>query len=233
MRRFISAIALLLATNAISAAQINEFRPNPPGSDPAQDSLELLGTPNSLFSGVLLSVESDGGSSQGLVDYIKPISGTFDSNGLLVTTIDDLENPSFTLLLVDSFSGNSNSDIDTDNDGLVDNLLGIGNILDAIGVSDQLAGGDPVYGAALGGSDIAFGVEPELVFRDALSGVFYSVTGGQVRAADGTVVASTLFNLDPTVATFGSINPTAVPLPAPLWLVVGGLVFLSRTRRRG
>lgn len=237
MPRSFFAISLLLAAGLASAVEINEFRPNPPGSDPAVEPLELIGTPNTAFSGVLLSIESDAGTSQGRVDYIRAISGVFDANGLLLTQYDDIENPSFTLVLLDSFSGDTNTDIDLDNDGLVDNIASFGNVLDAIGVSDLGVGGDPVFGAALGGQDIELGTEPELVFRDSITGMLYSVvvelTGTAVLGPDGTAIDTSLFNLDPTQATFGSVNPSAVPLPASIWLVGSGLVLMAgRFRRR-
>ena len=41
---------------------INEFEPNPVGTDPTNVSFELKGTPNDSFSGWILSVESDSSS---------------------------------------------------------------------------------------------------------------------------------------------------------------------------
>ena len=198
---------------------ISEFEPNPDGTDPANVSVELSGTPGEAFSGWIVSIESDPGSSQGLVDRATQVSGTFDTNGLLVVQIPDLENPSFTLILTDEFTGAvGTTDIDLNNDGIVDTLLNFGNILDAIGVPDAVGDEASIYGADLGGTDFAFtGAEPELIFRDASVGDLYAVnvvsaTGGEaVFNVSGSDVTAAAFDTDPSTApTFGTINPTFI-----------------------
>jgi len=190
---------------------INEFRPNPAGTDPALTEIELKGPAGTPFAGVLLSIESDVGSGAGTVDRLFNVSGTFDANGLLTVTVDDLENPSFTLVLLDSFAGSIGDDFDLDNDGTPDNLGGVGTVLDAIGITDA-ASGEPLYGAALGGTDLAFiGREPERIFRDGVTDALYSIDfegAGNVFDANGNQVVATDFDQDPLAATFGAVNPT-------------------------
>jgi hypothetical protein len=236
---------LLLIGAPVRAELINEIRPNPPGTDLATQSLELRGTPGAAFSGWFLSIEGDSGSSLGTVDRAEPISGAFDASGLLTAVIGDLENPSFTLALMDSFSGSIGSDIDGDNDGVADDLSTFGTLLDAIGVPDSAGDEATLYGAQLGGVDLAYGgSEPELIFRDRTTLAWYAVndagnpTDGVFDLSGGPVLSSD-FDSDPTVPSFGTLNPTTrptgqAPAPATLPLVAAGLLVASAAgpRRR-
>jgi len=231
--------ALLLVGIPARADLINEIRPNPPGPDPATQSLELMGTAGAAFSGWLLSIESDSGASLGRVDRAEPISGTFDAKGLLTAIIDDLENPSFTLALLDTFTGSTMSDIDTDDDGVADDLSTFGTVLDAIGVPDSVGDEATLYGTQLGGTDFAFiGTEPVLMFRDATTTALYAVdASSSVFDVNGISVTASDFDTDPTLSTFGAVNPTTMPfrqapVPATLPLVAAGLLAAAAIGRR-
>ncbi|PYE85979.1 ExeM/NucH family extracellular endonuclease [Pseudoroseicyclus aestuarii] len=191
---------------------ISEFQPNPSGSDPATQQVELTGTPGATFSGVLVAIEGDaGGANPGSINVIETVEGIFDANGILTVTIADLENPSFTLVLADSFAADAGVDLDADDDGVLDDASVFGTVFDAIGVPD--ATGDEVYsyGAQLGGTDFAYtGSEPELIFRDGGDGTLWAVNGiggDTVVGADGTEVAAADFDSAPGL-TFGAANPT-------------------------
>ncbi|NES01415.1 MAG: endonuclease [Okeania sp. SIO2F4] len=193
---------------------ISEFQPNPIGTDPALTTFELSGTPGDSFDGVIVSIESDSGSSAGIVDRVASVSGTFDANGLLTVDIPDLENPSFTVALLSDFTGNTSTDIDTDNDGVADDLSTFGTVFDAIGVPDTTGDEAFLYGTDLGGTDFTFtGDEPRLIFRDGSVGDLYAINdpdNGQVFDVNGTDVTPAIFDTDPTIGTdtFGTINPT-------------------------
>ncbi|MEM1111634.1 MAG: endonuclease/exonuclease/phosphatase family protein [Pseudomonadota bacterium] len=204
------ALAIFALTAAARADMINEFQPNPNGGDPSVVPVELIGTPGASFSGWLLSIESDLGDP-GVVDRASEVSGTYDSEGLLVVNIPDLENPSFTLVLTDAFTGSvGGTDIDADNDGVLDDTSSFGTVLDAIGTSDTT--GEPVYGSGLGFIDFPFtGDEPQLMFRDGGTGEWYAINDPDNGVAiDAAGNAQLLEDFGPDAApggNFGDVNP--------------------------
>jgi hypothetical protein len=235
-----SMIALGFAGTAQAIPLLNEFQPNPAGSDPATQDVELLGAPNTNFDLWILSIENDG--YNGLVDRASNVTGSFDANGLAVVTINDLENPSNTVILTDSFTGSTSTDIDPGDDGVLD-LSTIGTIFDALGVSDNAGDDATMYGSLLGGTDLLFNgqFEPLIAFRDGVTRDWYqAVTAdfGQPTERYAVYPASGGPEIDPTVfipdvtqiPTFGAINPT-IPEPASLALLaMGGLMIVRRRR---
>lgn len=180
--------------------KISEFRPNPTGSDPATQTIELSGgTPGSSFTGVILSIEADNGSQA--INDLEAISGTFDANGILTVDIDDLENPSFTLVLAEGYTGAASAAF---------NQAELVNVLDAIGIPDAAGDEANLLGAQLGGADFKYtGDEPQLIFRTADGNLFAvnDPAGDEVVDVNGTAFPATDFTPDPTVATFGVANP--------------------------
>lgn len=204
-------------TTAVSPL-ISEFQPNPTGTDPDPATVELSGQAGEAFSGWIISIESDSSSSTGLVDRAAQVSGTFDANGLLTVSIPDLENPSFTIVLLDDFTGTIGvTDIDTDDDGVADDLSSFGTVFDAIGTPDTAGDEAFLYGAQLGGTDFAFtGDEPRLIFREGSFGDLYAINdpdNGQVYDEFGLDVTPQAFDADPTQGTdsFGALNPNLIP----------------------
>ncbi len=185
---------------------INEFRPNPSGTDPSTSTFELLGTPGTTFSGWILSIEGDNNS--GAIDRAAEVSGTFDANGILTVAVPDLENPSFTVVLTSEFNGSIG-------DSLVDDAATqFGTVHDAIGVPDTAGDQSNLYGEALGGTDFAYtGDEPRLIFRDSVTGGLFALNdpdGGMIWDTLGNSYFPGDFNTDPTADTdtFGEENPT-------------------------
>jgi len=184
---------------------ISEFQPNPPGADPSNADFELSGPANTAFSGWILSFESDAGGSAGTVDRAAMVSGVFDANGLLVVSIPDLENPSFTVALTSDFTGSVGASTVTD-------TATFGTVYDAIGVPDAASDAATLYGVQLGGSDFVYpGSEPELIFRDGDTGALYAVddlSGTQVQDINAALVSLDDFATDPRIPTFGTVNST-------------------------
>jgi len=223
---------------------LSEFEPNPAGQDQATQSVELAGgAPSASFDLWIVSIENDG--FNGLVDRVSNVTGSFDANGFAVVTIDDLENPSNTLVLASSFSGDTSTDIDPLDNGVLDTST-FGTILDAIGISDSVDDDASLYGGLLGGVDVLYNgqFEPLLVFRDANTNTVYNtvtVDFGQpgervgVFTTSGVEVNAGLFDKDPTVATFGSVNPAIVPEPSTIAALLGlfALGFVAVRRRKG
>ena len=212
---------------------LSEFEPNPAGTDPTLSTIELFGMPGEDFSGFIVAIESDPGTANpGGVNSFAAVSGTFDANGLLVVQIDDLENPSFTIVLTDTFTGDASTDFDSDDDGTIDqNTSLLGTVFDAIGVSDTSGDDGLLYGDDFGGTNVLYNgqFEPLLVFRDASGGAVYNtvtVDFGQptervgVFDAAGDEVDASTFDTDPTAGpTFGAVNPSRT----------GGAVLFSET----
>lgn len=234
--------SIALSGYASAAVVFSEFEPNPPGSDPATQLVELSGgTPSSSFDLWILSIENDG--YNGLVDRASNVTGTFDANGLALVTVNDLENPSNTVILTDNFTGTTSTDIDPLDDGVLV-LTSMGAILDALGVSDAIADDATLYGGVLGGNDILYNgeFEPLSVFRDGVTGDWYNTVTvdfggidehvGVFAASGGPELDTAIFNIDPTVTTLGSVNPTTIPEPSSALLgLLGCVVFFFRRTR--
>ena len=213
-----------ISSDPALAPLISEFQPNPPGADPAEQTVELSGTPGEVFDGWLLSIEGDAGAPIGTVDRATQITGTFGSDGLLTAAVSDLENPTFTLVLVDSFTGTTGTDIDLDDDGTPDELSSFGTVLDAIGIPDSAGDEGTLYGAALGGTDFSHtGEEPEIVFRAGSRGDLFAVNvigEDGVYDTSGSQVPAESFDSDPTDGTtFDAVNPALLP-PAATELAI-------------
>ncbi len=192
---------------------LSEVEPNPDGSDPSTQSVEISGPAGEAFTGTLLSIENDG--VDGTLDRRADVSGTFDSNGLLVVSIPDLENPTFTLVLATGTPAGTTpgTDLDADDDGSIDDPADLGTVLDAIAVSDNAGDDGTLYASGLGGTDVLYNgsAEPSIVFRDASTGAVYQVVTGTPSAvydASGAAVDAGSFDSDPTVTTFGAVNPS-------------------------
>ena len=216
-------IAALAVTSSASAQLISEFEPNPAGGDPADTTFELSGVAGALFDLNIHSIENDG--IDGVVDRATNVMGMFDANGLAVVTVPDLENPSFTVVLSDTLVA-IGTDLDADDDGVIDDTSLFGTIFDSVGISDAAGDDATLYSTGLGGSSILFNgeFEPLGVFRDASTGAFFQYVTADFgdptervaifAAAGGAELAPSLFTGNPQATSFGEINPTLLDTPA-------------------
>lgn len=228
-----------IATSYINAQILSEFEPNPAGGDPAETTFELSGgTAGDAFDLWILSIENDG--LNGNVDRAANVMGSFDANGFAVVNVPDLENPSFTVVLTDSFTGMIGTDLDPADDGVLD-LSTLGTVLDAVGVSDSENDDATLYGGTLGGSNILYNgqFEPLRVFRDTTtSDWFQTVTVdfgqdtehiGLFAAGGGDELDAGTFPVDPFVTSYGA--PNTVPEPAGAALLLLSILGLVARRR--
>jgi hypothetical protein len=224
----IAAAGIAVAATAGTSPVINELQPNQPGFDPSTQSLELRGAAGTMFSGVFYSLDTDFSPGQ-TIDRLEVISGTFDSNGLLVVNIADLENPSATYILGAGGSA-----------ALGDAFMGdysiFGTIYDAVNSPDNGTDGANSLAGGAGGTDLGFiGSEPLLIQRDSISGEWLQINfAGDVYDAAGNLLGNSA-DFDPSfdvnVGTFGGANLTVVPAPAALAVLGFGGIAAARRRR--
>ncbi len=222
-----TAIILVAGLAAGANAQlINEFEPNPSGADPAVVNFEIKGNAGESFNGVLYSLDTDFSPGQ-TIDRISQISGVFDSNGILNVMIDDLENPSFSLVLASGGTGSLGQGFDP-----VNFAAQFGTIYDAINIPDIDTDAANSIIPFIGGTDFAFvGSEPIRTFRDGITNAWYSVDfNGIVYDVNGNILDNGLFDSDPTAYNFGGVNQTVIPAPGAV--AVLGLGGLAAARRR-
>ena len=244
MKKLTTLIFLIGLATTASAGMISEFEPNPDGSDPAMQTIEISGTPGAMFDLHFLTIEAEGGNT-GVIDSLNRFMGTYDANGLATFDVDDIENPSYTAILADGFDTlvMEGEDLDTDNDGTLD-LTPWTSITDSLNVPDSgsSGSGDTFYGSnSVSVPPITHDDEPISVFRDSMTGDWYSINEDvavsgvyAVFDASGTMVAGSSFNINPetTTSTFGALNPFVVPEPAAFTLagIVGLALMVIRKR---
>ncbi len=162
-------VAVALLTGPAKAQVINEWVANHTGAD-THEFIELLGSPNTDYSGLtLLVVEGDSTSDPGLIDVALG-AGMSDGDGIWFTGFLNIviENGSGTLLLVDGFSAAVGTDLDTDDNGTLD-LTPWTALVDSIGVSDG------------GASDRTYA---PVVLTPGFDGIVFT-PGGASRVPDG------------------------------------------------
>ncbi len=158
----------------------------------------------------------------------------------------DLENPSFTIVLVELTAAQDfaiGDDLDAADDGTLV-LPASWDVIDSVGVSDSAADDTVLYSSGLGGSDILYNgeFEPLLVFRDASTGDWYQTVTvdfgganehiGTFAASGGTELDEAGFTASPDTSTFGSVNPSFVGVPEPSTALLSGVALLGLLRRR-
>lgn len=179
-------LGMLAMTFAAYAQEpfFSEMLINPAGTDDTFESIELQGPANFDFSqhnGYYIVIIEGDGSVMGTVDVVIPLTGnTAGANGTFLIRDDsrvllpapdpltnilvmnfqpDIENGSNTYVLGYGDSPQAiGTDLDTDNDGTLDQPLSLGSftVVDAFGYDDDDSIADGEYATELGGQD--FGV---------------------------------------------------------------------------
>lgn len=130
-------LGICLSWTAGASAQpvINEFVVNHVGVD-TFEYFEVQGPPNSNLNNLtIIQIEGDSGNP-GVIDSMHSI-GTTDASGIYWTGFlnNVIENGTVTLLLVLNFGGAVGMDLDTNNDGILDNMPWA-NIMDGVAIHD-------------------------------------------------------------------------------------------------
>jgi hypothetical protein len=137
----VCAVFLILPAAASAVPILNEYVANHDAID-TMEFVEVFGTPLTDYSSYsILQIEGDAApSATGNIDTVD-IVGTTDALGLWVSAPFDnrLENGTITLLLVQGFTGAAGTDLDTNDDGVLDSMPWA-TLLDSVGVTDGGAG---------------------------------------------------------------------------------------------
>ncbi|MEM8872835.1 MAG: PEP-CTERM sorting domain-containing protein [Planctomycetota bacterium] len=219
------ASAGVLAVSTVASAQVlNEIRiSSPGGSDDTSNFVEIAGTPGTdLSSLTLLAISAE--FAPGQVDFAVPLTGAIPADGFwLLSSGDDdavadqIGGPDFfgspvSFIITDNFEGLAGDDLDADDDGVLDDPSVIGNILDAVSLTD----GDATTDIFFGGGPV---VGPDGTFPAALVLRTPDITG------DFTFVPGAFG--DDSLDTPGVSN--VIPEPASIALLgVAGLGLLRR-----
>ncbi len=210
-----AALVLILGVTTLSAGAsssivINEMQVSTTSND--WEFVELAGPAGADLTGLtLIGVESDTGSLAGLIDVVISLDGqTIPSDGYWVginsygvtaygisgdksIANDSFENSTATYFLVSGFSAAKNTDLDTNNDGVLD-LTPWTSVLDSLNIRDS-GTTDFNYGAPMFGPDGSY------------------LPSGTFRCPNGTgTFDGNLLNFSIPDGTPGTANPCG---PAP------------------
>ena len=154
-------LGLLLPAGVAAGQTISEIRIEDPGTPADTDEyFEIAGTPSTSLSDLTYIVIGDGIGGHGVLEVVVSLSGqTIPGDGYFLAaesgftlggSVDLTTDLSFesadnvTHLLVRDFSGQDNTDLDTDNDGVLD-LTPWSEIVDCVALMDRIVGGDLTY----------------------------------------------------------------------------------------
>jgi uncharacterized protein (TIGR03382 family) len=275
---FAAALVAALAGSAQAGVQFSEILMNPPGTDQGQEFIELAGDAGFNLNGVwIIEIDGDAGNAGRVNTAINLSAFSLGSNGLFLardtaavldadasqagvqgpspdTTLriadfnPDIQNGSGTFLLVSGFTGAVGTDLDVDNNGVIDVALPWASALDGIGfIEDDAPAFNAQYATQLGFFGFAEtpdGTGTDVYTSDALirgtDGAWYaldvtspvgSVVGAYSADANETTRQGTgLFVLDPNANWLTPGLANVIPTPGSLALL--GLAGLAAGRRR-
>jgi hypothetical protein len=163
-----------LATASRAQFTLSEIMIDAPGSDDGQEYIEIRGPASAALSGYHLVVIEGDGTGAGVVDMVIPLGAyTTGSNGLLLirdtsavlsppphpaTSVvvfnptPDIENGTNTFVLGSGTPPTVTTDLDTNDDGVLDNGIPGFTVADAVATTDG-GSSDRMYAAQLGGTN--------------------------------------------------------------------------------
>lgn len=185
----ILAVGVLAMTGAAASAQapfISEVLADAPGADQGQEYIEISGVPGTPLNGLFVLVIDGDGANAGLVTLVVPLNGlSLGANGVLLirdtagvllpppeagTNVvirdftPDIQNGSQTYVLMQGPVPPVGTDLDTNNDGVLDGQLP--GVLDAVAVLEAGVGVEQTYADDVGGVTIPQQTwTPDAIFR--------------------------------------------------------------------
>lgn len=191
------AVNMIDWVNTCGAAQvtINELRIDQPGVD-IDEYLEIAGPAGTDLSGLTLLVIGDGGAAMGHIDNATDLTGqTIPASGYFVmaestftlgvadlTTSLNFENSdNVTFLLVAGFTGTADSDLDTDDDCVLD-APQWAYLVDELALVETPGSGDCIYSAVTIGPDTTY--TPAHVYRCPDGDGSFLIADHELNASD-------------------------------------------------
>jgi predicted extracellular nuclease len=147
-------------------ASISEIRIDQPGTD-VDEYFELSGTPGDVLNGLSYLVIGDGSTGSGTVEEWTPLDGVVvpasgflvAGDGLVSLARPDLlvdlnfeNSDNVTHLVVRDYTGTANTDLDVDDDGVID-AAPWSEVVDSVGLVATVGSGDLLYSNTLVGPD--------------------------------------------------------------------------------
>jgi hypothetical protein len=157
----LTVFCIALIPMAASAVMINEIRIDQSGADD-DEYFELSGTPGESLDGLTYIVIGDGTGGSGVIENVTNLDGLMiAADGLflvvestwtggcgdtpdLVGTLDFENSDNVTHMLVSDFTGAIGDDVDTDDDGIIENSPWSA-VVDCLGIVETEGSGDLVY----------------------------------------------------------------------------------------
>lgn len=155
----LASVAVLALAGAANAVTINEVVMNDISTDD-YEFVELCGHGETLNGLTLVVIEGEGTTAKGTIDVAIPLSGSISGYYVIgdaavspnvLQAANWIENGGETVLLVSGFTGSVGQDIDANDDGLADAV--IGTIVDGIGVGMPSSSDVVYYGVPFLGPD--------------------------------------------------------------------------------
>ncbi|MFL7795058.1 MAG: hypothetical protein AB8I69_23165, partial [Anaerolineae bacterium] len=206
---------------AADGVTINEIRTDQPGSD-NDEYFELAGSPGTSLNNLTYLVIGDGsGDTSGVIEAVVELTGTaipadgyflavestFSLGGTadLTTSLNFENSDNVTHLLVEGFTGSNGTDLDTDDDGVLD-ITPWSSIDDCVALLATVGSGNLTYCATTVGPDGSFA--PGHVYRCPpgwFIGQFDPVGGDDTPGQASTCVAdASISKVGPSLALPGS-----------------------------
>jgi len=221
-------VAAACYTPITRAVIINEIRIDQPGSD-NDEYFELKGNANEPLTGLSYLVIGDGAGGSGTIENVTDLDAlTLNANGLFVAarTSFTLGTPDLTAdlrfensdnvthMLVSDFTGIIGDDIDTDDDGVIDNAP-YSRIVDSVALKEN-DGGELLYSPTIVGPDGSFVPGHSLLCEDGWRiGIFNPADADAVDTpgAENACVGDGGGSTDPVIATIPEIQSSSATSP--------------------